>query len=47
MKICRAMNGEDQKYSSDNIMDRQNAKTRQDQDDKSQIHDKETNQSEV
>lgn len=47
MTICRAMNVEDQKDSSDNIIDKQDAKMRQDEDDRSQIQDKETNQSEV
>jgi hypothetical protein len=41
------MNVEDQKDSSDNIIDEQDAKMRQDEDDRSQMHDKETNQSEV
>ena len=41
------MNVEDQKDSSDNIIDKQDAKMIQDEDDRSQIQDKETNQSEV
>ena len=47
MTICRAMNVEDQKDSSDNIIDEQDAKMRQDKDDRSQMQDTETNQSEV
>lgn len=43
----RAMNVEDQKDSSDNILDEQDAMMRQDEDDKSQMQDNETNQSEV
>ena len=35
MTICRAMNVEDQKDSSDNIIDEQDAKMRQEEDDKS------------
>jgi hypothetical protein len=41
------MNVEDQKDSSDNILDEQDAMMRQDEDDKSQKQDNETNQSEV
>jgi hypothetical protein len=41
------MNVEAQKDSSDNIIDEQDAKMRQDEGDRSQMQDKETNQSEV
>ena len=47
MTICSVMNVEDQKDSSDNIIDEQDAKMRQDKDDRSQMQDTETNQSEV